>query len=146
MTYFVSYQCVGCKSAQCVLPCPTAAFAAGKNCLMINADLCIDCGACVDQCPVGAILSSGEVSHIINSNYEDLTIERKIIKFFYELNQEYGFNWPLIKDPNELPNLGIDCENPLGIRESILEFGNSLEPEEREKYKTKVAKIFGSDF
>jgi formate hydrogenlyase subunit 6/NADH:ubiquinone oxidoreductase subunit I len=39
----------------CVDSCPVAAIAEGENIYVISADLCIDCGACVDLCPTEAI-------------------------------------------------------------------------------------------
>jgi len=39
----------------CVDSCPVDAIAPGGDIYVIDADACIDCGACVDECPVGAI-------------------------------------------------------------------------------------------
>ena len=38
----------------CVEECPTEAIAAGDGMYVIDADKCIDCGACVGACPVDA--------------------------------------------------------------------------------------------
>jgi ferredoxin len=37
------------------------AFREDANMLVINADVCIDCGACVGECPVQAIYPDGDV-------------------------------------------------------------------------------------
>ena len=36
----------------CVDNCPVEAIAEGDGKYVINADLCVDCGTCVDNCPV----------------------------------------------------------------------------------------------
>ncbi len=36
--------------------CPAEAIKEGDPLYCIDADTCIDCGACVDTCPVGAIV------------------------------------------------------------------------------------------
>lgn len=55
MTCVVTKACKGCKHTKCVGVCPTDAFYEGKDMLYINPDECIDCDACVNQCPEGAI-------------------------------------------------------------------------------------------
>ena len=35
--------------------CPVGAISEGDGKYVVNADECIDCGACQDGCPVGAI-------------------------------------------------------------------------------------------
>ena len=39
----------------CVGECPVNAISAGESSHVIDADVCIDCGACVSACPVDAI-------------------------------------------------------------------------------------------
>ena len=39
----------------CVKECPVDAIVPGKGRHEIKPDLCVDCGACVDVCPVEAI-------------------------------------------------------------------------------------------
>ena len=38
----------------CVEECPTEAITAGDSAYVIDADKCIDCGACAGACPGGA--------------------------------------------------------------------------------------------
>lgn len=38
----------------CIDECPTEAISAGDAFNVIDADKCIDCGACAGACPVGA--------------------------------------------------------------------------------------------
>lgn len=39
----------------CVDECPTEAISEGADKYVIAADTCVDCGACVDACPNNAI-------------------------------------------------------------------------------------------
>ena len=57
MTYLVTDNCVKCKHTDCVAVCPVDCFYEGEDTLVINPDECIDCGVCVPECPVGAIVA-----------------------------------------------------------------------------------------
>ena len=57
MTYVVTEACVKCKYGDCVEVCPVNCFYEGEDMLYINPDECIDCEACVPECPVEAISS-----------------------------------------------------------------------------------------
>ncbi|MCX5662944.1 MAG: ferredoxin family protein [Planctomycetota bacterium] len=63
MAYVIAEPCIGTKDTACVVNCPVdcihptkeeAEFATVKQ-LYIDPDPCIDCGLCVDECPVKAI-------------------------------------------------------------------------------------------
>jgi ferredoxin len=69
MAYVIAQPCIGTKDTACVAVCPVdcihptkdeAAYATVEQ-LYINPDDCIDCGACVPECPVDAIFSGDEV-------------------------------------------------------------------------------------
>ena len=45
----------------CVEVCPVDCFYEGENMLVINPDECIDCGACIPECPVDAIFADTDV-------------------------------------------------------------------------------------
>lgn len=47
--------CVNCRYTDCVVVCPVECFYEGENMLYIHPDECIDCEACVPECPVEAI-------------------------------------------------------------------------------------------
>jgi ferredoxin len=61
MTYVVAEPCINCKYTDCVAVCPVDAFREGPNFLVIHPDDCIDCDACVAECPVEAIFPDDEV-------------------------------------------------------------------------------------
>ena len=55
MTHVVAEPCFNCKYTDCVVVCPMDCFYEGESMLFIHPDECIDCGACVPECPVNAI-------------------------------------------------------------------------------------------
>jgi ferredoxin len=57
MTYIVVELCVDCKYTDCAAVCPVEAFHELPDRLYINPQTCIDCDACVPECPVEAIFS-----------------------------------------------------------------------------------------
>jgi len=61
MTYVVVELCVDCKYTDCAAVCPVEAFHELTDRLYINADTCIDCDACVPECPVEAIFADTSV-------------------------------------------------------------------------------------
>ncbi|MFT5471645.1 MAG: ferredoxin [Verrucomicrobiales bacterium] len=61
MAYVVTEKCQDCRFTDCVEVCPVACFYPLQNQLIINPDECIDCSACVPECPVEAIYEESEV-------------------------------------------------------------------------------------
>ena len=59
--YVVTEPCRGCKYTDCVVVCPVECFYEGDDMLFIDPESCIDCGACVPECPVTAIYREDEV-------------------------------------------------------------------------------------
>ena len=74
MTYVVCEPCNDCKYTDCVVVCPTECFFQDDHMLYINPDECIDCGACVPECPVEAIFRESDVPsqwrHYVELNAE----------------------------------------------------------------------------
>ena len=60
MTHLVTENCIKCKHTDCVVVCPVDCFYEGPNFLLINPDECIDCGVCIPECPVEAIVEGDE--------------------------------------------------------------------------------------
>jgi ferredoxin len=89
MTHVVTESCIRCKYTDCVDVCPTDAFRAGRNMLVISPDDCIDCAVCIPECPVEAIFHDADLP----SN------QRKYIP----INAEYSANWPLISRRQPAP-------------------------------------------
>ena len=61
MTYVVTSACEGSKYQDCVAVCPVEAFKEADTYLVIDPDLCIDCAACVPECPVEAIYADTDL-------------------------------------------------------------------------------------
>lgn len=55
MTHVVCKPCENCKYTDCVVVCPVECFYEGERMLYIHPDECIDCEACIPECPVDAI-------------------------------------------------------------------------------------------
>ena len=57
MAHVVAEPCFDCKYTDCVVVCPVDCFYEGAQMLFIHPEECIDCEACVPECPVEAIFS-----------------------------------------------------------------------------------------
>jgi ferredoxin len=88
MTYVVTDVCIRCKYTDCVEVCPVDCFYEGENMLVINPDECIDCGVCIPECPIDAIVPD---------------IDDRAEKFL-ELNREYSTGpWPNLTKKKKAP-------------------------------------------
>jgi len=88
MTHVVGEPCINCKFTDCVAVCPVDCFHEGVNFLVIDPEVCIDCGLCVPECPVQAIVPEDELP----DEWQD----------FLAINAKYSPLWPVIdtqKDP-----------------------------------------------
>ena len=61
MTYTVNDKCIMCKHTDCVSVCPVDCFYEGENMLVIHPDECIDCAACIPECPAEAIYADTDL-------------------------------------------------------------------------------------
>jgi len=61
MAHIVTSKCVGCKFTDCVEVCPVACFYELDGQVVIHPEDCIDCTACVAECPVEAIYAEGDL-------------------------------------------------------------------------------------
>ncbi|MEN6586306.1 MAG: ferredoxin FdxA [Sulfuricella sp.] len=82
MTYVVTENCIQCKYTDCAVVCPVECFHEGPNFLAIDPDECIDCDACVPECPASAIFPEAELP----------PGQEK----FLEINAELAKDWPVI--------------------------------------------------
>ena len=95
MTYVIAEPCIGTKDTACVDVCPVDCIHPRKDeaefesaeLLYIHPDECIDCEACVPECPVEAIFHQDNVP-------EDQ-------KPFIELNAEMATQCPVITEKKE---------------------------------------------
>ncbi|MDX6742146.1 ferredoxin [Actinocorallia sp. A-T 12471] len=55
MAYVVAQPCVDVLDRSCVDACPVDCIYPGERMAYIQPDECVDCGACEQVCPVGAI-------------------------------------------------------------------------------------------
>lgn len=91
MAHIVADPCIKCKYTDCVAVCPVDCFHEGVNMLVIDPEVCIDCGLCPPECPATAIFPEDE-------------LPEEWAKYI-EINAQYASEWPVIdaqKDP--LPN------------------------------------------
>jgi ferredoxin len=72
MAMVVTEPCSGCKYTDCVVVCPCECFHEGETMLFIDPVECIDCEACIPECPVEAIYHESNVpakwNHFIHLN------------------------------------------------------------------------------
>ena len=61
MTHVVTSACVMCKYQDCVHVCPVEAFREAEEYLVIDPDECIDCAACIPECPEEAIYADTDL-------------------------------------------------------------------------------------
>jgi ferredoxin len=69
MPHVIAEPCVGVKDTACVTVCPVDCIHPRKDeadfepekMLYIDPDTCIDCGLCIDECPVKAIFTEDDV-------------------------------------------------------------------------------------
>ena len=61
MAFVVTEPCFGCKDTSCVTVCPCDCFYEGEMMLFIDPESCIDCEACLHECPTRAIFHEDNV-------------------------------------------------------------------------------------
>jgi ferredoxin len=61
MAHIVTANCNDCKYTDCCVVCPVECFYQDEKMLYIDPADCIDCEACVPECPVEAIYSEPNV-------------------------------------------------------------------------------------
>lgn len=83
MTHVVTENCIKCKHTDCVVVCPVDCFYEGPNFLAINPDECIDCGVCIPECPVNAIVEDS-----------DKKVDK--LDFWIDINERLAKKWPNI--------------------------------------------------
>lgn len=87
MAHVVCEPCIKCKNTCCVVVCPVESFREDKEMVVIDPNVCIDCGACAPECPVQAIYPAEEVPGKWKS--------------FIKLNEDKATNLPVINHKKE---------------------------------------------
>jgi len=83
MTHVVTESCIKCKYTSCVPVCPVDCFYEGPNFLVINPIECIDCGVCIAECPIDAIVPEN-------------VLPREEFKKWEKINADLSKIWPKI--------------------------------------------------
>ena len=102
MAHVVTKPCFDCKYTDCVVVCPVECFYEGAQMLYIHPDECIDCEACVPECPVEAIFHQDNVPGP-DSPLGDW-------QEFIALNAEEAPKHPVITEQNKIALEGSACE------------------------------------
>jgi len=83
MSYIIGNKCTDVKDGVCIEVCPVDnCIVEGETSMYINPSLCINCGACIYECPVEAIYSS-----------EDKAIESNEIEAVHKNYEFFGFKF-----------------------------------------------------
>ena len=100
MTHTVCEPCNDCKYTDCCVVCPVECFYQDEMMLYIDPQDCIDCEACVPECPVEAIFSEDEVP----TGQEE----------FKKINADLSRKWPVITEKKAAP---ADAKQWEGVQE-----------------------------
>lgn len=60
MTHVITSACIGSKDQSCIEVCPVECIHEADRLLVIDPEQCIDCGACIPECPVDAIFAEDD--------------------------------------------------------------------------------------
>jgi len=61
MTYVIAEACIGQEDQSCIAVCPVDCIHETEQMLLIDPEECIDCGACLPECPVDAIFADKDL-------------------------------------------------------------------------------------
>ena len=81
MSYVITEKCLEEQYAVCATVCPVECIHPGdyqgKKFMIIDPEVCISCGLCLPECPVGAIVASEDEDPAYAKINKDLTPEFK---------------------------------------------------------------------
>lgn len=105
MSYVIGEACLGERYATCVAVCPVDCIHPGdykgEEFMIIDPDVCIDCGLCLPECPIGAIFETEDES----PDWAEINAE---------LSEEFSENDPVEERPRNDPprKEGHEIVNP----------------------------------
>jgi NADPH-dependent glutamate synthase beta subunit-like oxidoreductase/formylmethanofuran dehydrogenase subunit B len=116
MTYVITESCSGAKHTNCVDVCPVDAFREGADMLYIDPDECIDCNACLTECPERAIYPESRVPAGMEAYVEINAVESKRHPVITERIDEYADRVVAQPTPaNELKRFAVVGAGPSGF-------------------------------
>ena len=69
MPYVITEKCLGERYATCVAVCPVDCIYPGEykgeEFMVIDPIVCIDCGACLPECPIEAIVETADTTVVV---------------------------------------------------------------------------------
>ena len=80
MAHVVTANCNDCKYTDCVVVCPVECFWQEEKMLYIDPIDCIDCEACVPECPVEAIYAEASVPAEYQASIEFNDVQARRVK------------------------------------------------------------------
>ena len=100
MTYVIAEPCIDIKDQSCIDVCPVDCIHVAARILVIDAEECIDCGACEPECPVEAIFPEDALPEKwepfvkINAAFNEsmAVVDKLVDDYATEHNVQ---NWPL---------------------------------------------------
>ena len=101
MATVVTENCKGCRFTDCVSVCPVACFHYDDEMLYIDNEVCIDCSACIPECPVEAIYEEDDIPEG----------QEKWVK----VNADKATNLPLIEEPMDPLSGAEERKSKLGF-------------------------------
>ena len=81
MSYVITEKCLGERYAVCATVCPVECIHPGdykgQEFMIIDPEVCINCGLCLPECPVGAIIASEDEDKAYAAVNKELTPQYK---------------------------------------------------------------------
>jgi ferredoxin len=100
MPYVITEKCLDEQYADCVDVCPVDCIHPvphnGKPFMVIDPDVCIDCGVCLPECPIGAIVAS------VDEAPADAELNKSLTPASKEYEEKNGKVTP--RPPNDPPH------------------------------------------
>lgn len=104
MSYVITEKCLGERYATCVSVCPVDCIYPGdyqdQEFMVIDPNVCITCGACLPECPIGAIVESEDM----DPDYAQINADLSPSFQDNEKVEERAKDDPPRKEGNELVN------------------------------------------